>query len=335
MKYYIISVVLLLVLAYVHPLHAVDAQEKAKAQLSSYNRFCPLLARALENKDVESLIELVEPAFRGVVSNDVVEFKFRFDGIRGSRVFCTMMPRTTFYATSINSMIDSFIGKGAGADFVDLVPLCVVSIRDEGTAVPVVDRLCVNTLLHKDGSVGIIGRIPIGRYTDVSQVVEDFESLGKKQAELDRCAIYRSGSLSIMENELAWRLARDIKAALSNGNAAVALGEKLSPNCSVSDQINAIERLSAYSIKEVIPYGSDEQHARNTVHAREGDRRAYSMAVMAKEIPATEVGWIYVIVGRDFKFRITAVINTGGALGVLPYNGKKRHMGNANGSQGK
>jgi len=333
MKYCITSIGLLLALACGHPLHAVDEHEEARLVMSRYNRFCPLLARALEQTDVEKLVELSEPAFRGAVSNDVAEFKLRFDGIRGSHVYCTVVSRTGFYDKSINSAIDSFLGKGEMcADVVDLMPLCLVSIRDEGTTAPAFDRLCVNTLLHKDGRIGIIGRIPVGRYTDEAQVAEDFEAMGKAKWDY-RAMSCRRDRLIIMESELAWRLARNIKAALSSGNAVAALGEKLSPNGSRPDGIKAIEQLSAYRIREVIPYGSDEKYARNAVDAREGDRAAYFMVVMAEESPAAEVGWIEVIVGRDFSFRMTTVKDLGRAMGILPRNDQKRHDGLAKGSQ--
>lgn len=292
-------------------LYAVEGVDGAKRFLAPYSRFCSKLSHALEHGDVDKLVELTEPAFRIVLTNDISRFRLRFDEISKSRIYCDTVERRVLYDEGLNSTIDRCIGGGIA----DLVPINVICLKASGAVVPTFDRLYVNTVLHTNGSVGIIGRFILGPYNSSAQVVSDFSALNNGC--LDKgVEIYRTSRMSISASESAWRLARKLKDTLSRGESIESLRTKVSSNAIEADVIRELVRLSAYNIREIVPFGSDSQYVRNTVDARDGDISAYVMLIYAEESPAREVGRIDVIVASDSDFRIRYAFDEGRLFGV-------------------
>lgn len=292
-------------------LYALEGVDSAKRFLAPYSCFCSELSLALEHGDVDKLVELTEPAFRIVLTHDISRFRLRFDEIRKSRIYCGIMGRREFYDEGLNSTIDRCIGGGIA----DLVPINVICLKASGSGMPTFDRLYVNTVLHTNGSIGIIGRFILGPYNCSDQVASDFSALNNGY--LDKgIEIYRTNRMSISASESAWRLARKLKTALSRGGSIESLRTKVSPNVNEADVVRELVRLSAYNIREIIPFGSDSQYVRNTVDAREGDIGAYVMLIYAEESPAREVGRIDVVVASDSDFRIRYAFDEGRLFGV-------------------
>lgn len=315
---------LFIALASTHSSAAAEGAKFGATQMETadffapYIRFCPRLARALETQNIHELVEMTEPAFRVAVSNEVKELKLRFDGFRGAHVYCKVTPRGCVYSEDINSKIDSLVC----GDIADLVPVSVLGLRESDSKVPFVDRLYVHTLLHRDGSVRIIGRITPGEYTRVSEVTEDFTEL-RKHVGNGGAAIYRGVCKNVSESEFAWELSRKLRSGMQRGDPAVVFGDVISPNCHEPHEVEALRRLARYRISVIVPYRSDEQCDNNTVHARAGDRCAYWMEVFAEECPYGAVGSISIIVGHDFSFRIISVTEYDSWLGVKPYKGMR------------
>lgn len=309
----------LLMAGCIHTLHAADGVEEAKQFLAPYSRFCSALAFALEHSDGHKLVELTEPAFRIVLTNDISRFRLRFEEIRKSRVYCDVRDRREVYEVGLNSAIDRCIG----GEIADLVPINVICLKASGSDTPTFDRLYVNTVLHTNGCIGIIGRFILGPYISSEQVVSDFSALNNVY--LDKgTEIYRTSRMSISASESAWRLARKFKAMLSRGESIESFRTKVSPNAVEADVISELSGLSAYSISEIVPFGSDSQYMWNTVDARDGDVSAYVLAIHAEESPAREVGRIGVIVSSDSDFRITYAFDEGRLVGVEPHRSRMR-----------
>ena len=296
----------------------------ARQLIEPYMTFCPMLSSALAEKDIRKLVELTEPAFQVALTNDVNKLKFRFDGIKGGRVYCSVGSRKALYSEDVNLAIDSLVGN----DIVDLIPVCAVCLKDIGE-VPFVDRLFVNTLLHKDGSVKIIGRFVLGPYSGARDVEEDFAALRNRQTGFRTDFIYRGVKYSISDNELAWRIARSVKDFLERNDVEALFSDRISENGDKQEILKTVKQLSSYRLREIVPYRSDgQQYNNNTVDARAGDQCAYSLVVFADENPAMEMGRICVVVGRDSQYRIISAVNIGGLLGILPAHVTERAEAN-------
>lgn len=311
--YWILTIVSVQALCAAETTDSENGMDAAKRFLAPYSSFCSELSLAFKHGDTDKLVELTEPAFRIVLTNDISKFSLRFEEIRKSRVYCDTRFRREVYDEGFNSSIDRFIGDGIA----DLVPIEVVCLKDTASDKPTFDRLYVNTVLHTNGSIGIIGRFILGPYTSSEQVVSDLSAL-KNGCLDDSAAIYRMRPRSISASESAWRLARMFKAAFLRGESMEFFRTHVSPNAGEGDVVRELKRLSAYNIREIVPFGTDNQYIRNTVDARVGDVDAYLMVIYAEESPAREVGRIEVIVGADSGFRIRYAIDEGRLFGIEP-----------------
>lgn len=301
----------LLTIANVQTLSATEGVDEAKRFLKPYVRFCSDLSFALEHGDVDKLVELTEPAFRVVLTNDISRFSLRFNELRKSRVYCDTRGRRELYDVELNSAIDRCIG----GEIVDLVPICVICLKDSRADMPTFDHFHVNTLLHTNGSIRIMGRFILGPYNRPEEVVTDFSALNSGYLD-NGTEIYRTGRMCISASESAWRIARRLKEAFSQGESMESFRTKVSTNCMEDDVVKELKGLSAYNICAIVPFGTDSQYMLNTVDAREGDVSAYVMVVYATESPAREVGLIRVIVGAEQDFRITGAFDEGRMFGA-------------------
>lgn len=299
-----LSILVLIVACLVRlPLSAIEGQSEALSILAPFHGFCPRLAQALSGNNVEELVALTAPMFRVALTNDLNKFKLRFEGLRGTDIFCSVVPRQVLYSKADNDVIESFMEEGIK----DIVPIRIVSLSKKQQNVPSVDTIYVNTVLQNSGQPMIIGRFIIGGPVTPDDVNRDIQALRDGCLDVDDSIIFRRDRLFVSDGEYAWNLASKIKDILSDKNQARSLSSRISVNADLRSTVEEIERLSTYRIRAVIPFCSDSQYTRNKVDARDGDVHAYSFAVYAEELPIKEIGFIHVVIGRDLSFRIINV----------------------------